>query len=123
MLRSGAVHELGGRGAVLGMLDPDELLLSDETWDLAPGDRLVLYSDGLTDALSPAGQPFDRASLAAFLSARAAWLAGDLCAGVFDELARYQAGAEQYDDMTMLVLAVDAPNPSGLRDPKGLGGT
>lgn len=107
VLRAGAVHELGGQGALLGLLEPDQLHLSQETWRLEPGDRLVLYSDGLPDALSPAGQPFDRAALAALLSAHAGQPAGDLCAAVFDELARYQGGAEQYDDMTMLVLAVD----------------
>ncbi len=108
LLRAGAVHELGGHGAILGILEPAELHLSEETCDLVSGDRLVLYSDGLTDALSPAGQPFDRPALAALLGGRAALPAGDLCAAVFAELDRHQAGAEQYDDMTMLVLAVDA---------------
>lgn len=45
-----------------------------------------------------------RRGWATFLSAHASRPAGKLCAAVFDELARHQAGAEQYDDMTMLVL-------------------
>lgn len=108
LLRAGAAHELGGQGALLGLLEPDELHLSEETLHLAPGDRLVLYSDGLADALSPAGQPFDRAALIAFLANCVLLPADELCAATFAELARHQAGAEQYDDMTMLVLAVDA---------------
>jgi serine phosphatase RsbU (regulator of sigma subunit) len=107
LLRAGAVRELAGSGAFLGMLEPEELHLSEESCDLLPKDRLVLYSDGLVDALSPAGQPFDRHTLATFLASQAALPAGDLCAATFDELARHQADAEQYDDMTMLVLAVD----------------
>ena len=107
LLRAGAVHELAGQGAFLGLLEPDELRLSEESCDLLPNDRLVLYSDGLVDALSPAGQPFDRPALATFLASQAAQPASDLCAATFDELARHQADAEQYDDMTMLVLAVD----------------
>lgn len=120
LLRGGAVHELAGRGAFLGMLDTDELHLSEETWDLLPGDRLVLYSDGLVDVLSPAGQPFDRAALTALLSIHAAKPASELCAAAFDELALYQADAEQYDDMTMLVLAVDGQTLR-VGDPKGSG--
>jgi sigma-B regulation protein RsbU (phosphoserine phosphatase) len=108
LLRKNDVLELGGQGAILGLLEPDELCIADEVLHLATGDRLVLYTDGLTDALSPAGERFDRTALAAFLSDRAFLPADDLCAAAFAELARHQAGAEQFDDMTMLVLAVDS---------------
>src|SRR5689334_9682028 len=51
LLRDGASMALGGRGTVLGMLEMNDLALSEEQIDLAPGDRLVLYTDGLTDIL------------------------------------------------------------------------
>jgi sigma-B regulation protein RsbU (phosphoserine phosphatase) len=54
LLRAGQSVELGGRGALLGVFGPDELLLTEEELALRPGDRLALFTDGLTDAFSPA---------------------------------------------------------------------
>ncbi len=106
LLRAGEVHQLRGEGLPLGFPDMDELYLSQETIDLQPGDRLVLYTDGLTDAISPDGRAFGRERLIAQLRARAGVATADLCDALFAELAAHQGTADQFDDMTMLAVEV-----------------
>jgi len=106
LLRGESVQLLGGMGAFLGFPDLDDLHLSEEQIDLAPGDRLVLYTDGLTDALAPNGQAFGIDRLISSLQSRADLPPDALCAATFADLTAYQSTAGQYDDMTMLVLEV-----------------
>jgi sigma-B regulation protein RsbU (phosphoserine phosphatase) len=107
LLRSGAVHALGGKGACLGFLDHGDLHLSEEEIVLAAGDRLVLYTDGLIDVLSPAGHLFDLDRFRSLLLSHAGLYPEELCAAVFADLETYRGRAEQYDDMTMLVLGIE----------------
>jgi sigma-B regulation protein RsbU (phosphoserine phosphatase) len=106
LLRGGTIQSLGGSGTFLGFPDLDDLHLSEEQMDLAPGDRLVLYTDGLTDAVGPDGHSFELERLKALLQSHAHLAPDKLCAATFADLAAYQGAAEQYDDMTMLVVAV-----------------
>ena len=106
LLRKGTIQELAGEGTILGLLPGGDLHLSEEQVALAPGDRLVLYTDGVTDALSPDGQPFDLARFKSLLQVDASLPPADLCAAIFAELAAHQGDAEQYDDMTMLIVEV-----------------
>jgi serine phosphatase RsbU (regulator of sigma subunit) len=106
LLHGGSTRLLTGEGACLGILSPDDLHLSVEETTLAPGDRLVLYTDGLTDVLSPDGTLYDLARFQALLLSHTELGAEALCDAVFGDLAAYQQGAEQYDDMTMLVVEV-----------------
>jgi serine phosphatase RsbU (regulator of sigma subunit) len=48
----GAVEEVGAAGTLLGMVEDPEL--QDRTVELGPGDAMVAYTDGLTDAAAPA---------------------------------------------------------------------
>jgi sigma-B regulation protein RsbU (phosphoserine phosphatase) len=57
----GSVHELGQGGFPVGLLE--EAAYTDYTFQLAPGDRLVLCSDGLLEAENPTGEPFGRPRL------------------------------------------------------------
>jgi serine phosphatase RsbU (regulator of sigma subunit) len=106
LLRDGSSTALGGSGTVLGMLELGELGLTEEQLDLAPGDRLVLYTDGLTDVLNPAGKRLGPERLDDLLRMRAELSAAELCNATFAALADYQSDAEQYDDMTMLAVEV-----------------
>ncbi len=107
LLRAGHVRPLGGEGTVLGFPGLDDLFLSEECFDLSPGDRLLLYTDGLADAASPAGASYGRDRLAAVFKSLGSRPAQQLCREVFAALRVFQEGAQQYDDMTMLVLGVD----------------
>jgi sigma-B regulation protein RsbU (phosphoserine phosphatase) len=108
LLRGGDIRELGGQGTALGLFESSFLRLTEEQVELAPGDRLVLYTDGLTDVLSPEGKSFERQALKDLLCACAALPLNLLCSAVFARLTAYQGSAEQFDDMTMLVLEVEA---------------
>jgi sigma-B regulation protein RsbU (phosphoserine phosphatase) len=98
---------LGGQGTVLGILGQDDLRLTEQSLALAPGDRLVLYTDGLTDVLAPDGQLYSLEQLKDLLRSCGGERAQALCEATFAGLAAYRGTAEQFDDMTMLVVQVE----------------
>jgi sigma-B regulation protein RsbU (phosphoserine phosphatase) len=80
---------------------------------LSPRDVLVLYSDGLTDAVSANGEMYDRERLQSLLERISHLPLDALCRSVFEQLKEHQGAAEQYDDMTLLVVGVEEPRPGG----------
>ena len=74
-----------------------------------PGDALLLYSDGLTEAESPDGQPFDEAglerTLALYAGAYQQSAAAELGRAVFDAVERHRRDKRLTDDLTVLVLS------------------
>jgi sigma-B regulation protein RsbU (phosphoserine phosphatase) len=106
LLRDGKVTALSGDGAVLGILDGEDLRLSEEHIDLSSGDRLVLYTDGLTDVADPSGQFLGFSRLEALVQKLARLPAEEICTSLFDALGIHRGGADQFDDMTVMVLEV-----------------
>jgi serine phosphatase RsbU (regulator of sigma subunit) len=106
LLRGRGVRSLQGQGTVLGIMDTSQLRLSEEQILLAPDDRLVLYTDGLTDAVAPDDRLFDLDRFKTLLHACATLPADELCQATFERLEAFRGSAEQADDMTMLVLQV-----------------
>jgi sigma-B regulation protein RsbU (phosphoserine phosphatase) len=107
VLRNGSFIELGGQGTMLGLLNTDLLRLSEERIALRPGDTLALFTDGLRDVQSPDGTLFSREQFIAMLRARAGLPPDAMIAAIFADLAAYQGSADQYDDTTLLVVAVE----------------
>jgi serine phosphatase RsbU (regulator of sigma subunit) len=84
-------------GAVAGAVYPEREAV------LAPGDALVLYSDGLVEAHDPSGEMFGFPRLVAALAAPGA--GRPLTAELVDRLAGFTGAAwEQEDDVTLVVL-------------------
>jgi serine phosphatase RsbU (regulator of sigma subunit) len=104
--REGRTRLLAGGGTVLGFPDLEHLHLSEELVHLRPGDRLVLYSDGLTDTIAPSGLHFGLDRLVTLLESHLDLPPHELCAATFAHLDDYQSTAEQFDDMTMLVVDI-----------------
>ncbi|MBN1658934.1 MAG: SpoIIE family protein phosphatase [Anaerolineae bacterium] len=106
LVRNGQVRPLGGEGVVLGFPGIDNLNLTEEEVLLEAGDRLILYSDGVTDTHDVDGAAFGKERLIRLLAASAKLPAGELCDATFKQLATYQGNVEAYDDATMLVVEV-----------------
>lgn len=81
---------------------------------LRPGDRLVLYSDGVYEQRSPSGQHFGRLALAACLEDSRGLALDRALDGIVSALARWRFTRGIEDDMTMLALEVlRTETPSG----------
>jgi sigma-B regulation protein RsbU (phosphoserine phosphatase) len=91
-------------GFILGGMETTTY--QEETFTLAPGDILCLYTDGVTEAANPAGELFAEKRLLAAANLYGDAPAKEFMAGIKAEVDRFADGAEQADDMTMLVLKI-----------------
>ena len=104
----GSYHILDAEGMALGVLDG--VFLEEAALPMGPGDLLVLYTDGITDASSPAGEFFGLENLQdAVLGTQSADAQG-VCDRVLARVDQFQAGAEQFDDMALLVARLGMPD-------------
>lgn len=104
--RDGTLKPIEGSGPAIGMVDDDlfDSLIREATVRLEPGDTLVAYTDGVTDAMNAAGEEwgFDRFSAACRLAAPKG--AAPLVEAVRTEVERFVGDHPRYDDMTLLAL-------------------
>jgi sigma-B regulation protein RsbU (phosphoserine phosphatase) len=100
----GTVERLGAGGPVLGVLSEAEYEQASVT--LGPGDRLVLYTDGLTEARDSADDEFGEDRLLAAAVEHRGCSAPALQARLTAAVAAFTGGLQQ-DDATLIVLAAD----------------
>ena len=77
---------------------------------LAPGDVLVLYTDGISEAANASNELFGDPRLCDFVSELPAGMAAkDVAERVLDRLHEFLGEVEPQDDITLLVLRVLEP--------------
>ena len=91
-------------GAVLGVF-PD-WIYEDSTVELKAGDRLLLFTDGITEASDASGKEFEETNIIAFAAAHATLSAKELNSGLLAQVTTFCDGHFQ-DDATLLVIASD----------------
>ena len=100
----GAALSLGATCPPAGLFDA--ITAVPKRVQLSPGDWLVGYSDGVSEAVNAGGDELGCQGLIDLVGRLAPISAESLCEGVLDALAAYQAGARQRDDITILSARV-----------------
>jgi sigma-B regulation protein RsbU (phosphoserine phosphatase) len=99
---TGEVYELAPTGMPVGMLE--EGTWKDAALQLERGDLLVMYTDGVSEAMNEEREQYGTERLVAVLQ-RDFWLEpADLAAAVKADIAVFTGGEPQRDDLTLLVL-------------------
>ena len=97
-------------GMALGMFDRATYEAAELT--LEPDDLLVAYSDGVTEAESPAGVPFDEVGLRGLIETHHGGGLDDLGEAIVAGVVAHADSARLADDLTVLAARRLPPVPS-----------
>jgi sigma-B regulation protein RsbU (phosphoserine phosphatase) len=101
-------------GLLLGVME--NAGYDEEAVHLEAGDRVVLYTDGITEAVDGHGQQFGEERLLAVIRGLPAELsAREAAEGILEALQAFLGGEEPRDDMTLMVMRVVDPDPARMR--------
>jgi len=100
--RDGVQAELDATGMPVGLMEEAVFAVAEEK--LGPGDKVIIYTDGVTEAQNTGGEFFGKRRLRDLAAAHA----GSSCAAMHDAIqeavAAFTEGATQSDDITVVVL-------------------
>ncbi len=95
-------------GMALGVID--DISADEASLELGPNDRVLLYTDGITEAIDPAEEQFGIDRLRDVLCRTRDEDAEQTVRHVLDEVNEFAAGQPQFDDMTLLVVRAGQPS-------------
>lgn len=97
-------------GPVVGLLP--FAAYTEQSLRLEPGDLLVSYTDGISEAMTHEEEEWGEERMMAAALAVKACGANEILQTIFAEADTFTAGAPQHDDMTLLILKLDPPGAS-----------
>jgi len=98
----GSVQWIQADGLLVGVFDQAQF--EEQSFALGPGDALVMYSDGVTEAENVGGEMYGEDRLAACLEGVSGKSAPEIVTLVLDSVRAFSHGAVQADDITVLVV-------------------
>ena len=103
LLHADGLEMLGRAALPLGILE--DASWEQDTAQLAPGDTLVLYTDGVTDARAPDGTVFGQERLLEMIKACRGCEAQDMQEALLSTIHTFVGSAPRFDDLTLLIVA------------------
>jgi phosphoserine phosphatase RsbU/P len=100
---NGAIDKLSPGGTVLGVFAESTYEQGD--FALRSGDRLILYTDGITESRNPGGEEFGEEGIAASAAQHRALGADAMLAAMLEDIEAFN-GAAYEDDATLIVAAL-----------------
>jgi serine phosphatase RsbU (regulator of sigma subunit) len=92
-------------GQPVGILPNPQL--DEQTLKLERESVLLLYTDGVTDAVDPGGGRLGGARLASVFQDVVHLPAQGICDHIFQKIQEHQVGGQQFDDVTLVAMRVD----------------
>ena len=106
LFRSGkGIEYLQSTGLILGILEDSEYLKGDV--NLEPGNVLLLYSDGITEAMNPASDMYGIEKAIEIVSDNVDKSAQKIAELLLSDVRRHTKGALQSDDITLMLIKRD----------------
>jgi sigma-B regulation protein RsbU (phosphoserine phosphatase) len=103
--RAGKLERIESNGVLLGVLPEPEYPVCDV--DIKPGDRFLLYTDGVTEPENARGDPFGDSQLEQVIRVNHSRPAPELLQQVLSEIRQWQpTTVEQKDDITLIVVDI-----------------
>ncbi len=99
--KSKAIDRLRATGMALGVMG--EMIWKQKVVRMLPGDVLLMYTDGLTDAQDARGNFYDEGRLLNIIR-KAGSSAKEILQAVLDDLEHFTSGMPRLDDVTLLVV-------------------
>jgi sigma-B regulation protein RsbU (phosphoserine phosphatase) len=106
----GTMDRLDCGGMILGVM-PTVLPYEQQTIRFRAGDCLLLFTDGVSEAMSREAEEYGEARLEAVLRRSSHLSAQEVIAAIHEDVLRHAQGAQQSDDITMMVVR-SLPHPS-----------
>jgi sigma-B regulation protein RsbU (phosphoserine phosphatase) len=106
VLRNGEVIRLEAGGPVVGLLPFAPYV--EQALTLESGDLLLLYTDGISEAMTHDDEEWGEERMIEAARKVSAKPAGEVLHALFAAADKFTAGAPQHDDMTLLILKLDA---------------
>jgi phosphoserine phosphatase RsbU/P len=108
LIRGGEVTDLYNQGSLpIGILEDAQVAAA--TTRLDPGDTLVLFTDGVTEATDPDGEMLETKKLREIVAADGDKSVEELQSSIFKHVDEFTRGAEPSDDVTVLILRYRTP--------------
>jgi sigma-B regulation protein RsbU (phosphoserine phosphatase) len=101
-LQAAGVSALGASALPLGMFHDQEFLSTQVNF--APGDSLVIYTDGFTESQGPEGVEYGRQRLGKLLETRHGHGSRQLVDACVSDLQSFRNGSRKVDDQTLMAL-------------------
>jgi len=100
--KKGIIHCLGSCGLSLGMFPSKSY--EWKKGHLAPGDMVVLYTDGITESRSEKNEEFGEDGLKDFIKTHRKKPPSEIMDKLFERLNEFTSGTERMDDMTSVII-------------------
>lgn len=102
LVRDGKVTEVHASGVPIGAFSDERYSVRQVSLD--PGDMIVLYTDGLSEAFNPEGQQYGDARLHSVLREHHHLPPDQLTRFLREDLKRFRSGLARSDDLTIMVI-------------------
>jgi len=102
--RNGKIEELMTGGLILGMM-PDQIF-ETETISLDSGDSIVMFTDGITEAMNEKSEEFGEERLKSIIKKSLDLSSKELMEKIIGDVRKYSGSMPQADDITIIILRV-----------------